>query len=252
MKFSIARFLFSMYAMIVFLLLLLMVFPFALLSMLWGRVRGGNMLYRLCMLWADVWFLLVFIFIKKIKEAPLDVGRSCIYVANHISYLDTPLIMKAFRKPLRPLAKAEMGKLPIFGFIYKNATVSVERDSIGSRSVSLRRLKSFLGKGISVLVFPEGTFNETGKPLKNFYNGAFRLAIETQTPIRPVLFLDTYTRMPYSGLFTLNPGHCRVVYLPEVPVEGLSLKDADMLKLKVKSLMEVRLISYKADWIRQD
>jgi 1-acyl-sn-glycerol-3-phosphate acyltransferase len=41
-------------------------------------------------------------------------------------------------------------------------------------------------------MFPEGTFNETNAPLKDFYDGAFRIAIETKTAVKPVLFLDAY------------------------------------------------------------
>lgn len=208
------------------------------------------MIYRLCMLWADIWFRFIFIFIRKIYEAPAEKNRQFIYVANHISYLDTPLIVKAFRRPLRSLGKAEMSKLPIFGFIYRNAIVTVDRSSHGNRAKSIRILKSIIKKGISILVFPEGTFNMTGKPLKDMYNGAFRLAIETQTPIKPVLFLDTFDRMPYTNLLSLNPGQCRVVYLSEISVTEFTLADIEILKEKVYKIMEEKLIEYKASWIK--
>ena len=80
-----------------------------------------------------------------------------------------------------------MSKVPVFGFIYRNAIVTVDRSSTGNRAKSVRILKSIIKKGISVLVFPEGTFNMTNQPLKEFYDGAFRVAIETQTPVKPVL-----------------------------------------------------------------
>src|SRR5690606_10156480 len=129
-----------------------------------------------------------------------------IFVSNHISYLDSAVLVKAYRQPLRPLGKVEMSKIPVFGFIYRNAIVTVDRSNPDNRAASLRVLRSILSRGISVLVFPEGTFNDTRRPLKDFYDGAFRLAIETQTPVKPVLFLDTYRRMPYTGVLTLTPG----------------------------------------------
>ena len=101
------------------------------------------------------------------------------------------------------------------------------------------------------MVFPEGTFNMTNKPLKGFYDGAFRLAIETQTPVKPVLFPDTYSRMHYNSIFSMTPGKCRIVYLEEVPVAGLSIDDVQALKQKVYSIMENKLIEYKAAWIRE-
>jgi 1-acyl-sn-glycerol-3-phosphate acyltransferase len=70
-----------------------------------------------------------------------------------------------------------------------------------------------LAKGISVLFFPEGTYNETNLPLKSFYSGAFRVAIETQTPLKPVLFLDTYNRMHHQNIFSLNPANAELSFL---------------------------------------
>ena len=129
------------------------------------------------------------------------------------------MIPKAYRQPIRPLGKVEMSKVPVFGFIYRNAIVTVDRSSAANRSNSVRLLKSILGKGISVLVFPEGTFNMTTQPLKNFYDGAFKVAIETQTPIKPVLFLDAYRRLNYKSIFSLTPGRSRILYLEEIPVQ---------------------------------
>ena len=112
-------------------------------------------------------------------------------------------------------------------------------------------MKSIINKGISVLVFPEGTFNMTHDPLKEFFNGAFRIAIETQTPIKPVLFLDTFDRMHYSSIFSINPGKCRVVFLPDIEVEGLTIEDLETIKQKTYRLMEEKLLEYKAAWIDQ-
>ena len=106
-------------------------------------------------------------------------------------------------------------------------------------------------KNISVVIAPEGTFNTTGQPLKEFYDGAFRVAIETQTPIKPILFLDTYDRMSYLNVLSLTPGRSRAVYLQEISVDGLTVKDVGMLKEKVYKLMKEKLIFYKASWIKK-
>lgn len=183
-------------------------------------------------------------------ESPHDKTKSYIFVSNHISYLDAAIIVKAFRQPIRPLGKVEMSKIPVFGFIYKNAIVTVDRSDAENRAKSVEILKSVIARGISVLVFPEGTFNMTHQPLKEFYDGAFRVAIETQTPVKPVLFLDAYERMPYESIFSLNPGRCRIVYMNEIPVEGLTMDDMPVLKERVYRLMEEKLIGYKANWIK--
>jgi 1-acyl-sn-glycerol-3-phosphate acyltransferase len=230
--------------------IMLVIFPFVIIASFFGRIKGGNMILRLCMLWADIWFPLIFIFPKKIFEAQHDKKRPYIFVSNHISYLDAALLVKAYRQPIRPLGRIELSRVPVFGFIYRNAIVTVDRSSAVNRSKSVMILKSIIRKGISVMVFPEGTFNMTNKPLKEFYDGAFRVAIETQTPIKPVLFLDTYSRMHYKNILSLTPGRCRIVYLNEIPVEGLTIADLTKLKDKVYAIMENKLREYKVAWIK--
>jgi 1-acyl-sn-glycerol-3-phosphate acyltransferase len=110
-------------------------------------------------------------------------------------------------------------------------------------------LKSVIKKGISIFIFPEGTFNETGQPVKEFFDGAFRIAIETQTPLKPVLFLDTHARQHYNSVFSLNPGRSRSVFLAPVPVAGLTSADLPALKKKVFAMMEEKLKEYQASWI---
>lgn len=231
---------------------MLVLFPFAVVAGFFGRVKGGNMMFRICMIWADVWFFLIFIWHKKIYEAPHDKKKPYIFVSNHISYLDAAIIPKAYRQPVRPLGKVEMSKVPLFGFIYRNAIVTVDRSSATNRANSIRVLKSLIKKGISVMVFPEGTFNMGTEPLKDFYDGAFRVAIETQTPVKPVLFLDAYRRMPYQSLFLMSPGQSRIVYLDEITVAGLSVSDVPKLKEKVYKIMEEKLIAYNAGWRKKE
>ncbi len=206
------------------------------------------MVYRLCIVWADLWFPLIGVWHKRIFEVPHDKTKQYIFVTNHISYLDAAIIPKAYRQPVRPLGKVEMSKVPVFGFIYRNAIVTVDRSSPENRASSVRVLKSIISKGISVLVFPEGTFNMGTTPLKDFYDGAFRVAIETQTPVKPVLFLDAYTRMPYESLFLMTPGKSRIVYLDEIPVNGYTLENVKELKDKVYAVMEKKLVEYNAAW----
>jgi 1-acyl-sn-glycerol-3-phosphate acyltransferase len=242
--------LYCIYALLTFVALMLIVFPFAILSTFFGRINGGNILYRLCMVWADLWFPLIGIFHKNIYEQPLDPNSSYVFVANHISYLDAALIPKIIRQPVRPLGKVEMAKIPFFGFIYKNVIVTVDRSSAENRAKSVRVLRSVIKKGISIFFFPEGTFNETNQPLKSFYDGAFRIAVETGMPIRPVLFLDAYDRLHPKSIFSLTPGKNRAVFLQEVSTAGLTNKDIAQLKQQVYDLMDTKLREYGTSWIK--
>lgn len=241
---------YRIYAVLLFVILMFSIFPVVILASLAGNINGGNLIYRLCMLWADIWFPLVGIIHKNYYEVPHNKNKAYIYVTNHISFLDAAIIVKAFRKPVRPLGRKETAKIPVFGYIYKKAIVTVDRTSAEDRAKSVKSLIEVLQQGISILLFPEGTFNETGHPLKAFYDGAFKIAIETQTPIKPVIFLDAYDRMSYHAALTLTPGKCRAVFLAEIPVQGLNMDDVAALKQRVYDVMEERLRYYKASWIR--
>lgn len=245
------QWIYCIYALVLFVILMLLLFPFILIAALFGRITGGNMIYRICMFWGDCWFFLVFIYHHNYHEQPLDKNKQYIFIANHISYLDAPLIVKAIRQPIRALGKTEMGNVPVFGFIYKYAVVRVDRSSADNRAKSVRNMKSILKKGISIIVFPEGTFNKTHNPLKDFYDGAFRVAVEAQMPIKPILFLDMYDRLNYQSIFSLTPGKSRAVFLEEVPVENLTQRDVPQLKQNVYDLMDRKLREYKATWITE-
>lgn len=240
------QWIYCIYAMALFIALMLILFPWVVLASFLGRIRGGNAIFRICMVWADLWFPLIFIFPKRIFESPHDKQKPYIFVTNHISLLDAAILPKAYRQPLRPLGKVEISRIPVFGFIYRRAIVMVDRSNATNRAQSIRILKSIIRKGISVLFFPEGTYNETGLLLKDFYNGAFRVAIETQTPVKPVLFLDSYARMRYQHVFSLNPGQCRIVFLDEISVDGLKMSDTEDLKWKVYEIMERKLGEYRS------
>ncbi|HEY8967916.1 MAG TPA: lysophospholipid acyltransferase family protein [Puia sp.] len=237
-------------ALILFIAGMLCTLPFVAIFSLRGSVKGGNLIYKACFYWDWCWMTVMGLRHTALPGPEPDPQRRYVFVANHISYLDIPLILRVIRHhAFRVLGKAEMKKVPIFGYIYSRAVVMVDRGNPDRRSKSARELINVLRQGISVFIFPEGTFNETRDPLKGFYDGAFRIAIETRTPVKPVLFLDTYDRMHYSSVFSLNPGILRTVFLPEVGVEGLTIDDLPALREKVFRMMEEGLKAYGASWI---
>jgi 1-acyl-sn-glycerol-3-phosphate acyltransferase len=160
--------------------------------------------------------------------------------------MDIPPIVQLKHQPIKPLGKFESSKIPIFGWIYRAAVIMVDRSSPDKRAKSLRNLKAALHKKVSIFIFPEGTFSMTEeRPLKNFYNGAFKLAIEMQVPIQPILLVDAVDRMHYSSVFTLTPGKNRVVYLPTVKVDEYTMDDIEILKDKVYQMMDEGLRRYR-------
>jgi 1-acyl-sn-glycerol-3-phosphate acyltransferase len=228
------------YATIVFLAIMFLILPPIFLASFLGKVRGGNIVFYFLRFWSKTWFPAVGIRVKKIYKHDKKDKTPYLFVVNHRSYLDAALAVGVMRLPFRPLGKIEMKRIPFFGFIYKQSVVLVDRSDAKARSRSVREMITAIRQGISILIFPEGTTNETTSLLQPFHNGAFRIAIETQTPIQPVLYLDNGKRLHAKG-FNLNPGRCRVVYLPPVPVAGLTMENLPALKQQVFDIMEREL-----------
>jgi 1-acyl-sn-glycerol-3-phosphate acyltransferase len=168
-------------------------------------------------------------------------------VANHISYLDTLVIFPAIKGYFRPLGKKEIVKIPIVGFIYKQIVILVDRGSAQSRAKSMKLMWRVLKNEGNIVIFPEGTFNETGTALKDFYDGAFRLALTTGTDILPLLLPDTSERWHYSGWWKLWPGRNRVKFLEPVSVAGMTMADLAALKQETYRKMEAGLVAYAAE-----
>ena len=246
------KFIFTLYGFVCFIAGLLLIFPFVIVAYFYGKIKGGNFIYKICRCWADAVVFLCGIFHTNIYESPHNSNKPYVFVFNHVSYMDIPVLMKTIRKQnFRILGKAEMTHIPLFGFVYRQVVVLVDRSNAEKRAKSLLQLKSIIKKNISVVIAPEGTFNMSAQPLKEFYDGAFKVAIETQTPIKPVLFLDDYDRLNPNAIFSLTPGRTRAVFLDEVSVAGLTASDVKMLKEKVYKIMEQKLIYYNASWIKQ-
>ena len=235
--------LFSIYSLITFVLIMLLISPIIFISSFFG-VKGTNFNYKVVNLWGKSWFYLIGIRHKIIYDKPHNKNKQYVFISNHKSYMDAPTIALSINQHFRVLGQYETSTIPLLGYIWKTCVITVKRNESGSRVESIRRLKSEISKGISIFLFPEGKFNDTEDVLCDFFDGAFRIAIETQTPIKPMLLLDTEKRLHHSSLFGLTSGINRTVYLDEISVKGLTIKDTKTLKEKVFSVMEEKLIKY--------
>lgn len=188
----------------------------------------------------DFWFILVMIpfgmpvFVHGMHEAKRR--RPCVFVANHQSYLDTLVIKLATPSPFMPLGKLEQAATPVLGLIYRYTVVMVDRSSEASRKASTERMRSVLRQGFSLLIFPEGTMNRTEWLIKPMYDGAFRLAIEAQVPIVPMVATNNRNIWP-RGKWVLRPGRCEVWYAPAIETTGLTLDDAPALRERTFTAM---------------
>ena len=238
---------YSCYAFLWLFVFLLTIVPFAFVALCIQSPLGINLFYRVSSFCARAWFFLVGMRFKEIHSG-LRSAKECgqgIYIANHSSYIDVMIMLAVMRWPYRPLGKAEMKKIPVFGFFYDKFVLTVNRDNGSSRLKSLMELNETVGKNLSVFIFPEGTFNESGAPLKEFYNGAFQLALKNNLNLRPIAFLDSQERMHYSSFFLMRPGICRAVFLQEITIKHYVHYRSSELKEIVFERMKSTLLAYK-------
>ena len=196
--------------------------------------------YRVAGTWGMLWARIMGIRIHRNpnNKKYLKRGQSTVLVANHVCFLDLHSISYGIRVPFRALSKVENRKIPVFGYFIKPAIVTVDRKNTRDRLASLDRMKSLVERGVSVLVFPEGTRNPNhDQPLgPRFYDGAFRIAVQQQIPVAPVVISGGRTCMPGGG-FQLRPGRIDVEVLEPIPTEGLEKADIPELRKKLYEVL---------------
>jgi 1-acyl-sn-glycerol-3-phosphate acyltransferase len=235
---------YTAWAVVLFLAGLFVVLPIIAAISIGNSPRARRAIWRVIYRWAASWLWMVGMPPRRLGPRP-PFGRYVV-VLNHASYLDPVLIFPAVPGYFRPLGKIEFGRVPLFGFIYKQIVLLVDRSSPHSRARSMRLMTRAVRKECNVAIFPEGTFNESDAPLKEFYDGAFRLAINAQVPILPILLADINDRWHWSAWWKLWPGRNRIIYLEPVPTAGMRAADMPALKEKVYRMMEKGLIAAKA------
>lgn len=163
--------------------------------------------------------------------------QTYVIVCNHNSLIDVPVTTAKTPGPNKTLAKSSLGKIPLFGVMYRIGGIMVDRSSEASRKHSVVQMKEALDLGLHMLLYPEGTRNRTPEPLKAFYDGAFALAIDTQKPIMPSLLFHTRKILPAEKKFFMWPHPIEYHFLPPIPTAGLTRDDLPTLKEKVFQLM---------------
>lgn len=226
---------YTLWVLIVFTVFMILLLPGIMIPLLLGP-KFSRIGYFFLWLWSWIFSMLTFIRYDLRGRENIQKKTSYIYVSNHTSFLDIPGIRLLIPGEFRPIAKKELLKIPVFGFIVKAATVVVDRSNAQSRKQSIEKLRDILKGGISILVFAEGTQNRTTEILQPFKDGAFRIAIDTQLPIIPLVVIGAGPLMP-PGKMDIKPGNIKVVAGEPISVEGLTTDDVQTLKQKTFDTM---------------
>jgi 1-acyl-sn-glycerol-3-phosphate acyltransferase len=208
---------------------------FGSVSLVGGLFDGsGRWAHRCAQLWARciLGTSRVRIDRRGVPLPPLD--RSCVFVANHSSIYDIPILFTALPRQLRIMAKAALGYVPFIGWhLLRSGHVLVNRRNPGAGI--FKRMQRMARSGASLIVFPEGSRTKDGA-VKKFKAGIFLLAIENRLPIVPISVSGSRTVMP-KGRLTVVPATVEITVHEPIPTEGLGRDDARALAERVRDIV---------------
>ena len=237
-------FIWTLWCIPVFILLLLIFFPFFVLGALINRPWSIDLIHHFPWIISRITLFLFAIPVKEKHLNLLDPKGQFIYISNHHSNLD-PIIASA-RIPYHAkyLTKAEVLKIPIFGFVTRVLYVAVQRNDFDDRQRSISDLSKALDNGASLILYPEGTRKEAGPEgkLGDFHRGAFLLSIQHNVPIMALNVINSQERMK-GHEYLVTPGKLYTEWSGPYYPEGRSVDEMPEYREQIRADMQERITS---------
>jgi 1-acyl-sn-glycerol-3-phosphate acyltransferase len=234
---------FTIYSIILFFTLLLILGLFIVIPLSISPA-GGKISFLFIRIWARVWSFLSGIRYEFHDRELIDRSQSYIYIFNHRSFLDAAIIPLAIPQQVRALGKKELSKIPLFGWVVGKVAIWVDRTDAESRRKSIDQLVVFLNQGISAVVAPEGTRNDSDAPLLPFKSGAFRLSVETGIPILPIAVIGA-NKVMKKGSLLICPGKVKIYFSKPIQPSSASENAVNELSEKCQSRLEAMLLIHE-------
>ena len=202
---------------------------FAILAILISLVDPtGNGPHQVARTWAKSILIAGRIKVKVKGLSKIDPTTSCIYMCNHQSNFDIPVLLAYLKVQFRWLAKAELFRIPLFGFAMRRAGhISIDRTDRQAAFISLKTAVKTIREGASVIIFPEGTRSPDGN-ISPFKKGGFVMALDSGIPIVPVILHGTRSIMPKKQL-RIVPGTVVVEITEPIDISGYTKKNKEAL-----------------------
>jgi 1-acyl-sn-glycerol-3-phosphate acyltransferase len=204
----------------------------ALVGFPWTLITGNSeLLYNLGMVGARTAVRLAGINIETEGRESLDPAKTYVFMANHVSNVDPPVLIPSLPARTSVLVKKELFRIPVLGRAMRlGSLVPVDRSNREAAIAGMHEAAEVVRSGINMTIFPEGTRSFDGKLLP-FKKGPFYLAIDSGAPIVPVTILGTREIMPKRSLL-IHPGTARLVFHP--PIHPADFSDRDELMAAVR------------------
>ena len=242
------RVLFGIYALLIFPgTMIVTTILYAIIFLVFPHSKAPHIAHGLSRIWARLLTILFFLPTRIRNKEYIDKNRTYVFIANHQSQLDIPLYALSCSNTFRFLAKAELTKIPLMGFIIRKLYLSVNRADRSDRNKSLEVMRRSIDERISVFLCPEGTRNRHEEPpLLDFREGAFRLAVAAQVPIAAFVVLNTGRKLNPLQPIALAPGTLHAVWLRPIETKGMTMNDVPELKRRVMDEMTRELRAYRS------
>jgi 1-acyl-sn-glycerol-3-phosphate acyltransferase len=223
--------------------IIIVMFPFLFVSIL--KESWYPYFFRLARIWAKGILFGMGFYRKVVVDQEIIPHQSYMFVANHTSMTDIMLMLAVVKNPFVFVGKKELVKIPLFGFFYKRTCILVDRDNPKSRLEVFDRAQKRINQGLSICIFPEGKVpDDESVVLDEFKDGAFRLAIEHQLPIVPLVFADNKARLSYT-FFSGSPGKMRVRILPFIETASKTLDDRKIVREQARTVIYNELLAFE-------
>lgn len=165
--------------------------------------------------------------------------KTYVVVANHQSIADT-FFLSGLARPFKWVSKESLFKLPFFGWnMHLTRYISIKRGDAASIKKMMMECKQWLKRHEPVLIFPEGTRSDSGE-LGKFHSGAFRLAVENNVPVLPVVIHGTRSILPKHATWLKLDGNVTIKVLDPVEPSRFNY-DCLALKEHIRSVMQTAL-----------
>jgi len=206
--------------------------------------RTGNPVHIIARIWGRSILMVSQVHVSVKGLSNIEPDKSYVYMANHQSNFDIPVLLGYLPVQFRWLAKAELFKIPIFGRAMLGAGyVKIDRFNRKSAFESLNQAAQRMKEGVSVMIFPEGTRSKDGS-IRQFKKGGFVMAINSGVPIVPVVLRGTWPIMAKSSL-RINRGDVELEIAEPIDTRGYSIESKAELMDKVRSVISQKF--YKAE-----
>jgi 1-acyl-sn-glycerol-3-phosphate acyltransferase len=196
----------------------------------------------LCKAWSKTFYFLIGIPNPTYYKGSFSSQRTYIFCANHFSFLDIATLAGIMKGKYAFVGKSTIIKVPLFGYMFRKLHIPVDRDSKIAAAKAFLQMKKALEEGKSLIIFPEGgIFSENPPQMADFKDGAFRLAIETKTPIVPISLQWAWKVLPDNGKIMLSWHKMASVVHPTIETHSLLASDTALLKKQVFEIIQKEL-----------